>query len=73
MKEIDLTSEVYREYHYIVDGQRGVYVIHSPLNVTIMDNGTHRVVDSTGVTHRPSPNFIALNWKAKEDQPKFVA
>lgn len=73
MKTIDITSEVYREYHYIVEGSRGVYVIHSPVNVTVMENGSHRVVDSSGITHRPTPGFIAINWKPKDGSPAFVA
>lgn len=67
---LDITSELYRIYAY-ADGKR--YRISNPEQLYVLDNGSHRVVDSDGVTHRPTPGWLAISWKPKPGQPPFVA
>lgn len=67
---IDISSEEYRVYTY-GDGQK--YKISAPKTLFITESGSHRVVDSIGMTHRPSPNFVGLSWKPREGAPAFVA
>lgn len=69
-ESIDITSEIYRIYVY-KDGQR--FRINNPVELFVLDSGSHRVVDSDGVTHRPTPGWLAISWKPKPGQPAFVA
>jgi hypothetical protein len=69
-KSIDVSSELYRTYTY---GTGKSYTIHAPKLVYIMRDGSHRVVDEDGVTHRPSREWVGLSWKPKPGQPAFVA
>ncbi|WP_103727262.1 hypothetical protein [Novosphingobium sp. HII-3] len=67
---IDITSEMYRIYCY-ANGAR--FRINHPEQLYVLDGGSHRVVDSEGVTHRPTPGWLAISWKPKPGQPAFVA
>jgi hypothetical protein len=58
----DISSEAYREYVY-ADGT--VYRVDNPRTLYLKRAGnTHRVVDYLGVTHYPSPTWVALRWKS---------
>jgi hypothetical protein len=67
---IDLTSERYRNYTY-PDGV--TFRITAPVALYITADGSHRVVDAAGVTHRPTRGFVGISWKPKDGQPAFVA
>lgn len=69
MKIINVKSEEYREYVY---GEE-VYRIDSPVEVHVTESGSHRVVDTLGITHRPADGWLALRWKPVAGQPAFVA
>lgn len=64
----DISSEVFREYVY----ENGTYRINGPLELHITGSGTHRVIDENGLTHRPSPNYLAIRWLPKPHMPPFV-
>lgn len=66
---LDINSEEYREYVF----SDSIYRIDNPVSVDVTDSGSHRVVDSDGVTHRPATNWIALRWKPKSGEPSYVA
>lgn len=67
---IDISSEQYRYYTY-ADGSR--FTIVDPVRLAVMPNGSHRVVDASGETHRPTPGYLAVSWKPKDGAPAFVA
>ena len=67
---IDISSEEYRTYSYANGGE---YKITAPCELHIMPNGSHRVIDQAGITHRPSPDYVGLSWKPRDGQPAFVA
>lgn len=69
-KEIDITSEEYRIYTF-ADGK--TFRIDSPAKLFVVDGNSHRVVDTDGVTHRPSHGYVGISWKPREGQPAFVA
>ena len=71
-KTIDISSEKYREY---VTSDGAVYRIDAPKELHILDGGSHRVIDNSGVTHRPPRcgNDYAIRWTPKNGQPSFVA
>lgn len=73
VKPVDISSEQYREYHY-ADG--GLYRIDTPVSLYVFEGKsgwTQRVVDAAGVTHRPTPGWLAISWKPKDGTPPFVA
>ena len=75
MTEIDLTTEEYRTYTY---APFGTYTIKNPVKLFVMpgegsEDGSHRVVDADGVTHRPAKGWVGLSWKPRAGQPPFVA
>lgn len=67
---LDITSEMYRIYAY-KDGGR--FRINNPEVLYILDSGSHRVIDSDGVTHRPTAGWLGISWKPKPGSPAFVA
>lgn len=69
-KSIDLSSEAYRVYTY-GDGKR--YRIDNPKMGYILRDGSHRIVDEDGMTHRPTRDWVGMSWKPKAGQPAFVA
>ncbi|MBB4857031.1 hypothetical protein HNO88_000328 [Novosphingobium chloroacetimidivorans] len=75
MSEIDISTEEYRTYTY---APFGTYTIRNPVKLFVMpsdgtEDGSHRVIDADGVTHRPAKGWVGLSWKAKPDAPAFVA
>jgi hypothetical protein len=67
---LDISSELFRVYAY-PDGQR--FRINAPVSLYVLDSGSHRVVDEEGITHRPTPGWLAISWKPRPGQPAFVA
>lgn len=67
---IDISSEEYRTYTY-ASGAR--FTIVTPYKLHVMENGSHRVIDQAGVTHRPSPDYVGISWKPRAGEPPFVA
>lgn len=58
---IDLSSEIYRTYHY---GDGTSYTIPSPKQLYLLAGGaSHRVVDINDVTHAPRRPWVAITWK----------
>lgn len=71
-RHLSLTSELYREY---VSEDGNVYRIEHPFSLFILLDGSHRIVDIDGVTHRP-PKFgdqYVVRWLSRKDYPYFVA
>jgi hypothetical protein len=66
---LDISSEEYREYTY-ANGNK--FRINQPEKLFIVD-GSHRVVDSAGVTHRPERNYVGISWRPVAGAPAFVA
>lgn len=69
-KELDISSEAYRIYTYT---QGRTLRIDAPETLYVLPGDSHRVVDAEGVTHRPTPGFLAISWKPRPGAPAFVA
>lgn len=67
---LDISSEAFRIYAY-ADGKR--FRINAPVSLYVLEGGSHRVVDGDGMTHRPTPGWLAISWKPKPGEPAFVA
>ena len=67
---LDLSSEAYRIYSY-ADG--ATFRIDAPVQLNVTDTGSHRVLDAAGMTHRPTPGWLAISWMPKPGAPPFVA
>lgn len=65
MKELDITTELWREYDF---GGR-TYRIDSPVKLFLREGGTtHRVVDSNNIAHcvpAPGEHGCVLRWENK--------
>lgn len=70
IESIDISSEEYRTYTYAGGSQ---FTIMAPCKLNVMPNGSHRVIDQGGITHRPSPDFVGISWKPRPGEPAFVA
>lgn len=70
MKELDISSEQWREYDY---GGGKVYRIFSPRTLYIKEGSTgHRILDGEGVTHWVPVNvFHTIRWYAPEQPVSF--
>lgn len=68
MKNLDITSEQYRTYHY----PDFDYTVQLPQYVILSDSGTHRVLDAEGVSHWIAAGFKAISWKVKEGEKNFT-
>lgn len=66
----DISTEQYREYRY---ANGGVLRISNPALLYVLANGSHRIVDDEGTTHRPTPNWLCISWKPRAGAPAFVA
>lgn len=62
----DISVEQFREYVY-PDGSK--LRITGPKDLYIMPNGSHRVVDMGGITHRPTPGYLGISWKQSDGRP----
>lgn len=73
-KEIDISSEAQRTYHY---PSGATFTIEDPAKVYIIvdDAGgvTHRVISNDGQTYRPERGWIGISWLPRDGQPAFVA
>lgn len=70
---LDISSELSRTYTY---ANGATFTIEAPAGLHIIndDKGTsHRVVDTSGATHRPERGWVGISWVAKDGAPKFVA
>jgi len=67
---LDISSEQWREYRY---ANGTTFRIDCPKELHITDDGSHRVIDEFGVTHRPERNYNGISWKPKHGSPAFVA
>lgn len=57
----DISSEEYRIYTYASGRQ---FRIDHPMSLYLLDGDTtHRVVDESGVTHRPERGWVGISWK----------
>lgn len=75
--EIDVTSELWREYDMETDFGRRVYRIESPVKVIFREGGsTHRVVGPNGVVHLlPGPGYrnCVIRWEPRDVNKPVVA
>lgn len=62
----DVSSEQYRFYTY---PNGDVFRITGPVDLYITKNGSHRVVDVDGVTHRPERGYVGISWKQSNGKP----
>lgn len=67
---IDISSEYRRIYTYEGGAE---FVIEDPALLFIMPNGSHRVIDKHGYTHRPTPGYLGISWGVHDGKPFFVA
>lgn len=69
MKELDISIELWREYHY----KDSTYRIEKPLKLYIKEGGSgHRVVDADGITHWCPVNiWHCIRWYAPEQPVSF--
>ena len=65
-QKFDISVEAYREYVY---SNGGVFKIATPATLYIMPNGSHRVVDQAGVTHRPERGYVGIRWVQVDGKP----
>jgi hypothetical protein len=65
-KPHDISVEQFREYTY-PNGDK--LRITGPKDLYIMANGSHRVVDMGGITHRPTPGYLGISWKQSDGRP----
>lgn len=73
MKEIDISTEQRREYHY-ADGK--TFCIDAPKKLTVIEDErgvTHRVEASDGKTYRPERGWTGISWLPRDGAPAFVA
>lgn len=66
----DISSEEWRTYTY---ADEKYVTISAPKLLYVMPSGSHRIVDSEGLTHRPSQGYLMITWKPKPGEPAFVA
>lgn len=69
---IDISSEEYRIYRYT----HGEFRIDAPVELHVLTDergDTHRIIDASGVTHRPERGWLGISWKPKDGAPAFVA
>lgn len=62
MTETDISSEEYRVYTY---DKGATCTIVAPRTLFVTENGSHRVIDQAGVTHRPTPGYLLISWKPR--------
>lgn len=65
-KPHDISVEQFREYTY-PNGDK--FRITGPVELYILPNGSHRVVDVSGVTHRPTPGYLGISFKQSDGKP----
>jgi hypothetical protein len=65
-KPHDISVEQFREYTY-PNGDK--FRITGPKELYILTNGSHRVVDVAGVTHRPTPGYLGISFKQSDGKP----
>ncbi len=73
MREIDISSEKLRQYTYR-DG--AIFTILEPVKLFVIEDErglTHRVIDNSGMTHRPNPVRVGISWMPLDGEPAFVA
>ncbi len=71
-REIDLTGELWRTYHY---DKEVIWTVSSPgrLFVRADDRGeTHRLVTEKGLCFRPNRGWIGISWEMR-DSHAFIA
>lgn len=74
-REIDISSEAVRYYHYVYGLTESVFRIHKPIALFIRtdDHGdTHRITTESGIVYRPERGWIGISWEPKPDAPAFV-
>lgn len=64
----DLTTELWREYHF-PGGE--VRRIEAPQKINVSASGGHRVLDAAGLSHYIPPRWIELTWKVKDGHEPF--
>lgn len=62
---ISIANESFREYVY---PEGSVYRIDQPVDLYIV-NGSHRVVDERGITHRPERGYVGIRWVQIDGRP----
>lgn len=70
MNELDISSEEFRIYTY---PNGDTFRIDEPATLWVLDGGSHRVSDKSGMTHRPERGWTGISWKPADGAPRFVA
>jgi len=71
LKEMEITTEVWREYRY---GNGDVYRVDNPVRLWSKSDergDSHRVLDVGGSTHYPRRGWVAIVWFAPEEPVSF--
>lgn len=75
-REIDISSEAYRIYHYSFGITEGIFRISRPLRLFVKSDergDTHRVTAQDGLTYRPERGWVGISWSPNEGAEAFVA
>lgn len=64
----DISSEIFRVYEFADKSIK----IDMPIALHVSDRGSHRILDSEGVSHYIPTGWYHLYWKVEDGQPHFV-
>lgn len=71
MTELEITTEEWREYRY---SSGETYRIEKPVRLWLKSDekgDSHRVIDTSGVTHYPRRGWVAIAWFAPSKPVSF--
>ena len=69
MEFTDISSELYRIYHY---PDKSTVRINEPLFFNVSKSGSHRLIDSKGMSHWVKIGFNHIEWHTRSGKPYFV-
>jgi hypothetical protein len=71
LKEMEITTEEWREYRY---SNGDVYRIENPTHLWLKSDergDSHRILDADGSTHYPRRGWVAIVWSAPAEPVSF--
>lgn len=72
-KQLDITSEAFREYHY-ASGE--MFRIEAPKTLHVIEDErgvSHRVEAADGRTYRPERGWVGISWQPRDGATPYVA
>lgn len=64
----DISEEEVRVYRFPGDNS---IAINNPVALAINSRGSHRIIDSEGISHYIPAGWVLLSWKVKAGRPYF--